>query len=187
VVLASPYCVCFDFPEASPLLVLHPRQWVSLFPFCVPNRFSCLSDRAPSWFCRWDFFVRALPRRFQLPVFGVADRERRPDLFSAAAFADFAAGQCAPVSWVPTVFFTAVLRSPGGVLPLSLIFSSTVWPKFGLVRSSCSPDCLVRPTGMIFLLLQFSPLERPITVLHLSFSHRSSPIPACCSWFQVSP
>jgi hypothetical protein len=87
----------------------------------------------------------------------------------------------------PLFFFTAVLRSPGGVLPLSLIFSSTVWPKFGLVRSSCSPDCLVRPTGMIFLLLQFSPLERPITVLHLSFSHRSSPIPACCSWFQVSP
>jgi hypothetical protein len=158
-----PAAYALIFPEASSFLVLHPHQWISLFPFCIPNRFSCSSDRAPSsartslesWFCRWDFFVRVLPRRFQLP-FSVFPPESAGRIFFPLLLLLISLLATVPQFLrFPLFFFAAVLRSPGGVSPLSLLFSSAAWPVFGLVRSSCSPDCLVRSTAGSFFCFSF--------------------------------
>jgi hypothetical protein len=189
-----PAAYALIFPEASSFLVLHPHQWISLFPFCIPNRFSCSSDRAPSsartslesWFCRWDFFVRVLPRRFQLP-FSVFPPESAGRIFFPLLLLLISLLASVPQFLRFPLFFFC--RRPSlarrGLAAQPLIFLSRVaCIRAGQIQLLAGLPRSIH--GRIFLLLQFSPLERPITVLHLSFSRRSSAIPGCCSWFRFS-
>jgi hypothetical protein len=189
--LASPCCVCFDFSRGQFFLGSSPTPVDFTFPvlhskpiFLLERPCSQFSSHVPRVLVLpLGFFCSCFAPQVSAPSFGVPARERRPDLFPAAAFADFAAGQCAPVSSVPTIFFC---RRPSlarrGLAAQPLIFLSRV----ACIRAG-QIQLLPRSIhGRIFLLLQFSPLERPSTVLHLSFSRRSSAIPGCCSWFRFS-